>query len=99
MWQKFTERARKAVFHAQEEAGKYGENFVATEHLLLGILHEENNTACKILTKMGVNPNMVREELKRHMTQGRNAPVSGDMQLTPRAKIVIDNAYDEAKQL
>ena len=60
MWQRFTERARKCVFYAQEEAQKLGEGFVSTEHVLLGLLREEC-TATRILQSMGVDPRRVEK--------------------------------------
>ena len=55
MWQRFTERARKIVFYAQEEAGRLGENYVSTEHLLLGLVRENDSVAARILDRMGVS--------------------------------------------
>ena len=98
MWQRFTERARRVVFFAQEEAGALGENYVSTEHLLLGMVRENDNVAAQILTDMGVPPETIRTAVQRQATRGEG--VSGkDMELTPRAKRVIDLAYEEAKQL
>ena len=53
MWQRFTERARKVVFYAQEEAGRLGENYVSTEHLLLGLVRENDSVAARILDRSG----------------------------------------------
>ena len=55
MWQRFSENARKVVFYAQEEAQKYGEGYVSTEHLLLGLLREPDNTGCQALKHLGVS--------------------------------------------
>lgn len=57
MWQRFTERARRVVFFAQEEASRLGENFVTTEHLLLGLVRESDSVAARILDRMGVSLN------------------------------------------
>src|SRR6202011_3086545 len=54
MWQRFTERARRVVFFAQEEAGRLGENYVSTEHLLLGLVRENDSVAARLLDKIGV---------------------------------------------
>ncbi len=98
MWQRFTERARRIVFFAQEEAAQLGENYVSTEHLLLGIIREQDNFAVRILTRLGIRMADVREAVLSHLTVG--ASISGqDMQLTPRAKKVIDITYLEAKAL
>src|SRR5919199_1000456 len=98
MWQRFTERARRVVFFAQEEAGRLGENYVSTEHLLLGLVRENDTVAARILDRMGISLGRIRSEVERMVTRG-NARVGQDMQLTPRAKRVIDLAYDEARQL
>jgi len=98
MWQRFTERARRVVFFAQEEAGRLGENYVSTEHLLLGLVRENDSVAARILDMMGVSLGRIRSEIERQVTLGDGRP-GQDMQLTPRAKRVIDLAYDEARQL
>jgi ornithine carbamoyltransferase len=98
MWQRFTERARRVVFFAQEEAGRLGENYVNTEHLLLGLVRENDSVAARILDRLGVNLGRVRTEIERLVEHG-DGRLGQDMQLTPRAKRVIDLAYDEARQL
>lgn len=98
MWQRFTERARRVVFFAQEEAGRLGENYVSTEHLLLGLVRENDSVAARILDRMGVSLNRVKSEIERQVSRG-DGRLGQDMQLTPRAKRVIDLAYDEARQL
>jgi ATP-dependent Clp protease ATP-binding subunit ClpC len=97
MWQRFTERARKVVFYAQEESGRLGDNYVSTEHLLLGLIRENDSVAARILDRLGVSLARIRTEIERQVTQGDGR--KGEMQLTPRAKRVIDLAYDEARQL
>jgi len=98
MWQRFTERARKVVFFAQEEAGRLGENYVSTEHLLLGLVRENDSVAARILDRIGVSLGRIRSEIERQVAHG-DGRLGQDMQLTPRAKRVIDLAYDEARQL
>ena len=98
MWQRFTERARRVVFFAQEEAGRLGENYVSTEHLLLGLVRENDSVAARILDRMGVSLGRIRSEIERQVTRG-DGRLGSDMQLTPRAKRVIDLAYDEARSL
>ena len=108
MWQRFTERARKVVFYAQEEAKKVGECDVTPDHFLLGLLREDDHVAARMLTQLGVSPEMIRAQdipqvwppaPKRPTAPSRPAAPARDMQLTPRAKRVIDFAYDEARQL
>ncbi len=98
MWQRFTERARKVVFYAQEEAQKFGEGYVSTEHLLLGLVRETDSVAARVLDKLGVSLNRVRAEVEKQLPRGDARP-NQDMTLTPRAKRVIDLAYDEARNL
>jgi len=98
MWQRFTERARKTVFFAQEEAGKLGKNYVSVEHLLLGLIREGDTVAARVLDRLGVSRGRIRADLERQVARG-DGRLSQDMQLTPRAKRVIDLAYDEARQL
>ena len=98
MWMRFTEGARKVVFYAQEEAGRLGESYVATEHLLLGLMRESDSVATRILDCMGVSLRTIRREIERQVTRS-DVRLGQDMQLTPRAKRVIDLAYDEARRL
>ncbi len=98
MWQRFTECARKVVFYAQEEAGKWGENFVSPEHLLLGLVRESDNMASRVLDRLGVSPEAVREGVEAQLQPGEGKQEK-DMHLTPAAKKVIDFAYEESKQL
>ena len=98
MWQRFTERARKVVFYAQEEAQRFGEGYVSTEHLLLGLVGEQDNVACRIVEKCGVSPDRIREEVENQLPADA-APPSTDMTLSPPAKRVIDLAYHEARNL
>ena len=98
MWQRFTERARKVVFYAQEEAGRLGQNYVSTEHLLLGLIRENDTVAARILDRVGIGLGRIRSEIERQVAHGEGR-LGQDMQLTPWAKRVIDIAYDEARQL
>ncbi|HTQ11845.1 MAG TPA: Clp protease N-terminal domain-containing protein, partial [Fimbriimonadaceae bacterium] len=84
MWQRFTERARKVIFYAQEEAQRFGEGYVSTEHILLGLLRE-HQTGLSILARLGVGAERVRKEVEKQLPRGDARP-SQDMTLTPRAK-------------
>lgn len=97
MWQRFTERARKVVFFAQEEAQRFGEGYVSTEHLLLGLLRE-HSTATRVIEQLGVSPRTIKTQVEIQLPRGE-ARMNQDMTLTPRAKRVIDLAYDEARSL
>jgi ATP-dependent Clp protease ATP-binding subunit ClpC len=98
MWQRFTERARKVVFHAQEEAQRFGEGYVSTEHLLLGLVRESDSVATRVLERLGVTLAKVRTEVEKQLPKS-DSRASQEMTLTPRAKRVIDLAYDEARNL
>ncbi len=98
MWNKFTERSRKVVFFAQEEAGRLGENYVSTEHLLLGLVRDNDTVAARVLDGLGLSLGRVRSGVERLLAHGGGG-LSKDMQLTPRAKRVFDLAFDEARQL
>ncbi len=98
MWQRFTERARRVIFFAQEEAGRVGDHRVDTQHILLGLVRENDTRAAEALRLMNVSPARVREEALKHVVRG-NSMVNRDMQLTPHAKRVIDLTNDEANNL
>ncbi len=98
MWQRFTERARKVVFYAQEEAQKFGESYISTEHLLLGLVRERDCFGAQVLERMGVSLNKIRSEVEKQLPRREHKPTQ-EMTLTPRAKRVIDLAYDEARNL
>src|SRR4051812_22845082 len=98
MWQRFTERARKVVFYAQEEAQKHSHGFVQAEHLLLGCLRDEDAASVKVLNILGVSVQELRREVESRLPPG-GANRKDRMTLTPRAKYVIDLAYQEARQL
>ncbi len=98
MWERFTARARRAVFHAEEDARRLGDRAISPEHLLLGLLHEADNIACQVLQQVGIAPDSLRELIEPQMTPG-NAPPNQKFQMTPRSKRVLDLAYSEARQL
>jgi L-glyceraldehyde 3-phosphate reductase len=98
MWQRFSERARKVVFNAQEEAQKFASGHVSTEHLFLGLLRETDSVACLVLERLGLDPTKLRAELEKYLVKGE-ARASQDMTLSPSCKRVIDMAYDESRQL
>jgi len=98
MWQRFTERSRKIVFYAQEEAHRFGHNYVAPEHLLLGMTREPGSVAEQLLQKVGVSLAQVRAEVESLIPTGASRP-SQDMTLSPEAKLVIERAYVEARNL
>jgi ATP-dependent Clp protease ATP-binding subunit ClpC len=95
---KFTERARKVLALAQEEAQRFQHNYIGTEHLLLGLVREGEGVAAKVLTNLGVQLSDVRRAVEFIIGRGDRI-VEGEIGLTPRAKKVIELAVDEAKLL
>src|SRR5919202_965989 len=95
---KFTERARKVLQLAQEEAQRFNHNYIGTEHLLLGLVREGEGVAAKVLANLGVELNKVRSAVEFIIGRGDRA-VTGDIGLTPRAKKVIELSVDEARRL
>ena len=95
---KFTERARKVLSLAQEEAQRFNHNYIGTEHLLLGLVREGDGVAAKVLSNLGVELNQVRSAVESRVGRGDRI-VLGDIGLTPRSKKVIELAVDEARRL
>jgi len=97
-FEKFSERARRSLTYAQEEAQRFNHNYIGTEHILLGLVREGEGVAARVLTNLGVNLNKVRAAVEFIIGRGEKA-TSGDVGLTPRAKKVIELAVDEARRL
>ncbi len=97
-FEKFTERARKVLTLAQEEAQRFNHNYIGTEHLLLGLVREGDGVAAKVLSNMGVQLPKVRSAVEFIIGRG-DTGVTGEIGLTPRAKKVIELAVDEARHL
>ncbi|HET6271070.1 MAG TPA: Clp protease N-terminal domain-containing protein, partial [Arthrobacter sp.] len=98
MFERFTDRARRVVVLAQEEARMLYHNYIGTEHILLGLLHEEEGVAGKALESLGITLDGVREQVQEIIGQGQQAP-SGHIPFTPRAKKVLELSLREALQL
>jgi ATP-dependent Clp protease ATP-binding subunit ClpC len=95
---RFTQRARRVLAFAQEEAERLNHSYIGTEHLLLGLMREESGIAGKVLRDLNVNPERVTELVERITGPGRRTPFS-KIDLTPRTKRVIELAVDEARRL
>ena len=95
---KFTERARRVLTLAQEEAQRFNHNYIGTEHLLLGLVREGDGIAAKVLANLGVELSKVRSAVEFIIGRGDRA-VLGEIGLTPRAKKVIELSVDEARRL
>ncbi len=97
-FEKFSERARRVLTIAQEEARQMNHSYIGTEHILLGLAREEEGVAAKVLTNLGVSLNKIRSAVEFISGRGER-PSTGETGLTPRAKRVIELAIDEARQL
>ncbi len=97
-FEKFTERARKVLTLAQEEAQRFNHNYIGTEHLLLGLVREGDGVAARVLGNMGVQLPKVRSAVEFIIGRGESV-IMGEIGLTPRAKKVIELAVDEARRL
>src|SRR6266516_4587887 len=98
MFERFTDRARRVVVLAQEEARMLNHNYIGTEHLLLGLIHEGEGVAAKALESMGISLEAVRQQVEEIIGQGQAAP-TGHIPFTPRAKKVLELSLREALQL
>jgi ATP-dependent Clp protease ATP-binding subunit ClpC len=99
MWQRFTERARRVILLGQEEATKMQSGHVGTEHLLLGLVRENEGVAAQVLQKMGIALDKVRSEVESQARPEGGPPVAGEPKLTPKAKRVLELAADEARRM
>ena len=97
-FEKFSERARRVLSLAQEEAQRFNHNYIGTEHILLGLVRENEGTAAKVLGGLGIELNKIRSAVEFIIGKGDTA-ASGEIGLTPRAKKVIELAVDEARRL
>ena len=98
MFERFTDRARRVVVLAQEEARLLNHNYIGTEHILLGLIHEGEGVAAKALESLGISLEAVRSQVEEIIGQGGTSP-SGHIPFTPRAKKVLELSLREALQL
>ncbi|MBU6144284.1 MAG: AAA family ATPase, partial [Acidobacteria bacterium] len=98
MFEKFTDKARRVVVLAQEEAKSLNHNYIGTEHILLGLIHEGEGVAAKALEALGISQEAVRDQVKEIIGQGQSTP-NGHIPFTPRAKKVLELSLREALQL
>ena len=98
MFERFTDRARRVVVLAQEEARLLNHNYIGTEHILLGLIHEGEGVAAKALESLGISLEAVRAQVEEIIGHGGTAP-SGHIPFTPRAKKVLELSLREALQL
>jgi ATP-dependent Clp protease ATP-binding subunit ClpC len=98
MFERFTDRARRVVVLAQEEARMLNHNYIGTEHILLGLIHEGEGVAAKALESLGISLEAVRSQVEEIIGQGQAAP-TGHIPFTPRAKKVLELSLREALQM
>ncbi|HJY97454.1 MAG TPA: Clp protease N-terminal domain-containing protein, partial [Streptosporangiaceae bacterium] len=98
MFERFTDRARRVVALAQDEARRLNHDYIGTEHILLGLIHEGGGVAAGALESLGISLHVVRQEVEQIIGRGRQAP-SGPIPFTPRAKKVLELSLREALQI
>jgi ATP-dependent Clp protease ATP-binding subunit ClpC len=98
MFERFTDRARRVVVLAQEEARMLDHNYIGTEHILLGLIHEGEGVAARALESLGIGLDAVRQQVEEMIGRGQHAS-SGHIPFTPRAKKVLELSLREALQL
>lgn len=99
MFNRFTERARKVVLLAREEAKRFNHDYIGTEHILLGLIREGEGVAAVVLQKVDLSPDKIRLEVEKLVQPGPTTVVSGDIPFTPKAKKVIELAMEEARTM
>jgi len=99
MFNRFTERARKVLVLAKEEARRFNHDYIGTEHILLGLIREGEGVACAVLQNLGIDLDRLRVEIEKLITAGSAASVLGDVPFAPRAKKALELAAEEARSL
>jgi len=99
MFNRFTERARKVILLAKEEAKRFNHDYIGTEHILLGLIREGEGVAAAVLASMGLSADKIRLEVEKFVQPGPSTIISGDIPFTPRAKKVIELSMEEARSL
>ncbi|MDD4956431.1 MAG: ATP-dependent Clp protease ATP-binding subunit [Candidatus Omnitrophica bacterium] len=96
---RFTERARKVILLAKDEAKRFNHEYIGTEHILLGLIKEGEGVAAAVLTSLGLDTDNIRQEVEKLVQPGTEGGAEKDIPFTPRAKKVIELAMDEARTL
>ncbi len=99
MFNRFTERARKVIVYAKEEARRFNHDYIGTEHLLLGLVREGEGVAAAVLQKLGVDLETIRMEVEKMVQPGPPTQVLGDIPFTPRSKKALELSAEEARAL
>jgi ATP-dependent Clp protease ATP-binding subunit ClpC len=99
MFERFTDRARRVIVMAQDEARRLDHNYIGTEHILLGLLNEGAGVAARALESLGISLDVVRQQVEEIIGRGRGPSPSGHIPFTPRAKKVLELSLSEAMHL
>ena len=99
MFNRFTERARKVIVYAKEEARRFNHDYIGTEHLLLGLIREGEGVAAAVLQKLGLDLDTIRLEVEKLVQAGPQTQVVGDIPFTPRSKKALELSAEEARAL
>ncbi|MBI5124558.1 MAG: ATP-dependent Clp protease ATP-binding subunit [Candidatus Omnitrophica bacterium] len=99
MFNRFTERARKVILLAKEEAKRFNHDYIGTEHILLGLVREGEGVAAAVLASFGLTSDKIRIEVEKLVQPGPTTVISGDLPFTPKAKKVMELATEEARAL
>ncbi len=99
MFNRFTERARKVIVYAKEEARRFNHDYIGTEHLLLGLVREGEGVAAAVLQKLGLDLETIRIEIEKLVQPGPQTQVIGDIPFTPRSKKALELSAEEARAL
>ncbi|MBU1124582.1 MAG: ATP-dependent Clp protease ATP-binding subunit [Candidatus Omnitrophica bacterium] len=99
MFNRFTERARKVIILAKEEARRFNHDYIGTEHILLGLIREGEGVAAAVLQKVGVSLENIRLEIEKLVQPGPTTQIIGDIPFTPRAKKALELSAEEARSL
>jgi len=99
MFNRFTERARKVILLAKEEAKRFNHDYIGTEHILLGLVREGEGVAAVVLQKMGLSLQQIRLEIEKLVKPGPSTVISGDIPFTPKAKKAVEFSGEEARAL
>ncbi len=99
IFERFTERGRRVIVYAREEAERRNNDYLGTEHILLALLREDDNIPSIILRKMGLNINDIKNEVNRSLSQGGDVLTFGQIPFTPKARKVLELAIEEARLL
>ena len=99
MFERFTDRGRKIIILAREEAERHQNDYLGTEHLVLAIIRESDGIALMIIKKMGLSPEQIRLEIERNLPSGGTTVTFGEIPFSPRVKKVIEYGVEEARLL